>query len=50
LGLGPFEVVRVVDRSDDGIPPGAVLRTDRGEREINTVWLESLTASESLQD
>lgn len=38
-GLGPFEVVRMVDHSADEIPPGVVLRTKLGEREINSVWL-----------
>jgi hypothetical protein len=39
LGPGPFEVVRVVDHADVGLPPGVVLKTQFGEREINTVWL-----------
>lgn len=37
-GLGPFEVLRVVDRSSDKIPPGLVLNTKHGEREISSVW------------
>jgi len=39
LGTGPFEVVRVVDKSEPGIPAAAVLKTNLGEREVNTVWL-----------
>ncbi len=39
LGPGPFEVVRVVDHAGLGLPPGVVLKTRFGEREINTVWL-----------
>ena len=38
-GPGPFEVVRVVDKAEQGLPAGVVLRTDLGEREINEVWL-----------
>src|SRR5215475_4269606 len=38
-GPGPFEVVRVVDKSRQGIPPAVVVKTRRGEREINEVWL-----------
>jgi len=38
-GFGPFVVLRVVDRSQDGIPQGLVLQTLRGESEINEVWL-----------
>jgi hypothetical protein len=38
-GPGPFEVVRVVDKADLGIPAGVVVKTDLGEREINEVWL-----------
>jgi len=39
LGDGPFEVVRVVDRGDEGLPAGLVLRTPLGDREISEVWL-----------
>jgi hypothetical protein len=38
-GPGPFEVVRVVDKSHLDIPPAVVVRTNLGEREINLVWL-----------
>ena len=38
-GPGPFEVVRVVDKSRQGIPPAVVVKTRLGEREINEVWL-----------
>jgi hypothetical protein len=38
-GPGPFEVVRVVDKADQGIPAAVLLRTHLGEREINAVWL-----------
>jgi hypothetical protein len=38
-GPGPFPVVRLIDRSEHDIPPGVIVRTQLGEREINTVWL-----------
>jgi hypothetical protein len=38
-GAGPFEVVRIVDKSDQDLPAGVVLLTWLGEREINEVWL-----------
>jgi len=38
-GGGPFVVLRVVDHGSEGIPRGIVVRTNRGEREINEVWL-----------
>lgn len=38
-GPGPFEVVHVVDRTSEEIPPGIVLKTRLGHREINSVWL-----------
>ena len=41
-GPGPFEVVRVVDKSRLGIPPAVVVKTRLGEREINKVWLAPL--------
>jgi hypothetical protein len=41
-GPGPFEVVRVVDKSRQGIPPAVVVRTRLGEREINQVWLTAV--------
>src|SRR3954451_2909484 len=44
-GPGPFEVVRVVDKAEQGLPAGGVLKTGLGEREINAVWLELSTAS-----
>jgi hypothetical protein len=40
LGAGPFEVLRLVDRGEQGLPPGLVLHTALGEREVNAVWLE----------
>jgi hypothetical protein len=40
LGSGPFEVVRIVDKSEQGLAAGLVLRTQIGEREISEVWLE----------
>jgi len=39
LGCGPFEVVRTVDKSDQGLAAGLILRTQIGEREISEVWL-----------
>jgi hypothetical protein len=39
FGPGPFEVVRLVDRSDQGLGTGVVVRTGLGEREISAVWL-----------
>lgn len=38
-GPGPFEVVRVVEHTAEGVPPGLVLKTRLGEREVNSVWL-----------
>jgi hypothetical protein len=38
-GPGPFPVVRVVDKSQQALPAGVVVRTLLGEREINEVWL-----------
>lgn len=38
-GPGPFEVVRIVDHTAQEIPPGIVVNTRLGEREINSVWL-----------
>jgi hypothetical protein len=38
-GPGPFEVVGVVDKSGLGIPAAVILKTESGEREVNTVWL-----------
>jgi len=42
LGTGPFEVVGVVDKSEQGIPPAVIIKTQLGEREINSVWLVPL--------
>ena len=39
-GQGPFEVVGIVDKSGLGIPAAVVLKTELGEREVNTVWLD----------
>jgi hypothetical protein len=41
-GPGPFEVVRVVDQSPQGIPPAVVVKTRLGEKEINQVWLTAV--------
>jgi CheY-like chemotaxis protein len=38
-GPGPFEVVGVVPRGDQGRPAGVVLKTDLGQKEVNEVWL-----------
>jgi len=38
-GLGPFEVVRLVDHSGQGLATGLVVRTLLGEPEISEVWL-----------
>lgn len=38
LGPGPFDVVRLVDHSNDRFPTGVVLRT-KVRREIDEVWL-----------
>lgn len=40
LGPGPFEVVRILDKSEHGLAAGLVLRTQIGEREVSEVWLE----------
>ncbi len=40
LGAGPFEVVRAVDHSAQGLRPGLVLKTLLGEFEVSEVWLE----------
>jgi hypothetical protein len=40
LGPGPFEVLRIVDKSEQGLAAGLILRTQIGEREISEVWLE----------
>lgn len=39
LGAGPFEVVQVVDKSQQGLPHGVILQTRLGLKEINEVWL-----------
>ena len=41
-GPGPFEVVGVVDKSEQALPAGVIVKTDLGEREINTVWLAAV--------
>jgi hypothetical protein len=48
LGPGPFEVVRVVDKSQLGLAAGLVVRTGLGEREIPEVWLA--VADEPVDD
>jgi hypothetical protein len=39
FGPGPFEVVRMVDKSNQGLALGLVLRTKMGEWEVSEVWL-----------
>jgi hypothetical protein len=48
-GPGPFEVVRVVDKSPQGIPPAVVVKTRLGDREINEVWLTAANEPEPGQ-
>jgi hypothetical protein len=38
-GSGPFEV----DHAAEGLPPGLVLKTRLGEREVNSVWLVAVS-------
>jgi len=38
-GPGPFEVVRVVDHSDEDLRHGIIVKTKLGERNVNEVWL-----------
>jgi hypothetical protein len=40
FGPGPFEVVRAVDHSAQGLRPGLVLKTLLGEFEVSEVWLK----------
>jgi hypothetical protein len=42
-GPGPFGVIRTVDKGDQGLPTGLIVKTDLGEREINGVWLTTAT-------
>jgi hypothetical protein len=46
LGSGPFEVVRTVDKSDQGLAAALILRTEIGEREISEVWLALVPESD----
>jgi hypothetical protein len=39
FGPGPFEVVRMVDKSAHGLAAGLIVRTRLGEQEIPEVWL-----------
>ena len=39
FGAGPFEVVHIVHKHDQGLASGLVLRTKVGEWEISEVWL-----------
>jgi hypothetical protein len=39
FGPGPFQVVGLKDRTDQGLAAGIVLHTDLGEQEISEVWL-----------
>ena len=39
FGPGPFEVVGLVDHSDQCLAAGVLVRTLIGEREISEVWL-----------
>jgi hypothetical protein len=50
LGCGPFEVVRTVDKSAEGLARSLILRTQIGEREISEVWLELLGERETPSD
>jgi hypothetical protein len=44
FGPGPFQVVGVVDHTQEDIPWGIIIQTEQGELEVNEVWLE-LTSS-----
>jgi hypothetical protein len=46
-GPGPFPVVRLVDKSELGLPAGVVVMTKLGEREINVVWLAAVGEPEA---
>jgi hypothetical protein len=39
FGPGPFRVLGLKDRTDQGLAAGIVLRTDLGEQEISEIWL-----------
>jgi hypothetical protein len=43
-------VIRVVDHAAEGLPPGIVLKTRLGEREINSVWLVSVEETETEKE
>lgn len=47
FGAGPFDVVRLVDHSEDRLATGLVLRTKLGEWEIDEVWLAMADDGES---
>lgn len=39
FGPGPFRVLGLKDRTNQGLAAGIVLQTDLGEQEISEVWL-----------
>ncbi len=39
FGPGPFKVIRLVDKSNQGLASGLILRTKIGRWEISEVWL-----------
>ncbi len=39
FGPGPFQVIRSVDKSNQGLASSLILRTKVGEWEISEVWL-----------
>jgi hypothetical protein len=45
-GPGPFEVIRAVDLGGDGLLLGLVLKTKRGEQEVNEAWLSPVDESD----
>lgn len=49
FGPGPFEVVRVVDKTGYGLPAGFIVETNLGNWEINEVWLK-LAEDQSSSD
>lgn len=47
FGIGPFDVVRLEDKSGQGSPTGIILQTELGEQEINEIWLALADESEN---
>jgi hypothetical protein len=39
FGSGPFQVIGILDHSNQDYPTGLLLHTDLGEREISELWL-----------